>query len=193
MYTIRHKDTGKIIFEGNDMKGADLKGAYLTGADLSGANLRGADLRRANLFEANLSKANLEAADIEGANLKGADLRGANFRKVIIAKQPTQLIVPSEGDIIGYKKLDNGIIAKLLIPKEAKRVSSTSRKCRAEYAKVIALSEGTKGYSKHDDTFEYAVGEIVRPKAPFDDDWREECASGIHFFITKQEAEEYNT
>lgn len=31
----------------------------------------------------------------------------------------------------------------------------------------------------------------VRPTKPFDENWMEECSSGIHFMITKIEAENY--
>jgi hypothetical protein len=46
--------------------------------------------------------------------------------------------------------------------------------------------------SRHDAGFTYEVGAIVRPVKPFDDNWQEECTSGIHFFITREEAEAYN-
>lgn len=35
------------------------------------------------------------------------------------------------------------------------------------------------------------VGETVTPTEPFDDDRLKDCASGIHFFITRQEAVNY--
>jgi hypothetical protein len=40
--------------------------------------------------------------------------------------------------------------------------------------------------------FTYKTGETVRPEKPFSDDWTDECASGIHFFITREEAVDYN-
>ena len=140
---------------------------------------------------ANLDGANLDGASLDGANLGGANLCGANLNKV---KNLRHTILP-EGDIIGYKKLRNGKIAKILIPKEAKRVCSPiGRKCRAEYAEVLEIRDGRKrskiGKSQHDSTFKYKVGEIVRPNK-FDDDIRVECSNGIHFFITLQEAKEY--
>ena len=93
-----------------------------------------------------------------------------------------------EGELIGYKKLADGGIAKLMIPREAKRVGGLSgRKCRAEYAVVL---EGS-GASRHDTDFRYVVGATVRPTKPFDPDPLDECKSGIHFFITRREAEDY--
>lgn len=34
-------------------------------------------------------------------------------------------------------------------------------------------------------------GATVNTTLPFSDNWQEECESGIHFFITKIEAENY--
>ena len=152
--------------------GADLSGANLRGASLSGANLSGADLSGANL-----SGANLTGADLSGANLICADLSGA--------KGLEQFCILPAGEIIGYKKLADGTIATLRIPADAKRVNAYgSRKCRAEFAYVV---EGT-GKAKHDGTL-YAPGFIAPDK--YNDDPRVECSHGIHFFITRQEAEDY--
>ena len=153
---------------------ADLQGAYLRYADLHGADLQGANLR-----DANLQDANLHGADLRYANLQGAYLHGTKGVK--------QTYVAGDGDLIGYKKLAGGTICKLLIPKDAKRSNATGRKCRAEYAVVL---EG-EGVSQHDSAFTYKVSETVRPREPFCEDRWEECASGIHFFITRDEAEEY--
>ena len=137
------------------------------------ADLYGADLRNVDL-----SGADLHGADLEGANLSYANLTGA--------KGIPETIV-GEGELIVYKKLKYGVICKLKIPAEAKRSNATSRKCRAEYAVVLK----GEGVSEYDETFEYKVGETVRPREPFCKDRWQECASGIHFFLTREEAEEY--
>ena len=167
--------------------GANLSRADLSGADLSGANLSRADLSRADLSRANLSGANLSGGDLSGANLSRANLSGAKNAELAIAKTR---ILP-EGDLIGYKKCLAGVIVKLLIPKDAKRSSAFGRKCRAEYAQVLEVIGGDVGNSDHDSTFEYKAGETVRPSKPFDENWQEECSTGIHFYITKLEAENH--
>ncbi len=172
--------------QGSNLQGSNLQEANLQKADLHGANLQGADLRLANLLGANLRGADLRGANLRLANLLGADMRGA----IGLDKKPTQTVILPEGDLIVYKQLEEGV-AKLLIPADAKRSNATGRKCRAEYAKVLELPEGVaEGTSKHDSKFKYRVGEIVRPDS-FDPDWKNECAGGIHFFITRDEAEEY--
>jgi hypothetical protein len=159
-------------------KRANLYGASLEGANLYGAYLKGASLEGANLYGANLYGANLKGASLEGANLYGAYLKGA--------KLPNFQICPEEGDFIAWKRVRGGVL-KLLIPASAKRASSlVGRKCRAEFVVVL---EGS-GVSKHDGKTVYEPGMTVYPDK-YDGDIRVECTSGIHFFITRKEAEEY--
>ena len=100
-------------------------------------------------------------------------------------------IVPELGPFYAFKKLKNNIIATLYIPRSAKRVNSTSRKCRVSKAKVIALSNGnTESHDKYSGKLLYKLNKWVKPDS-FNDDIREECTNGIHCFITKKEAEEY--
>ena len=185
---------------GADLRGADLYGANLTEANLRRANLRGADLYGANLTEANLYGANLYRANLIEANLNEANLNEANLSGVRLDGDTNidikslafakTLFLP-EGDIIGYKKCRNNIIVKLLIPKEAKRSHAFSRKCRAEYAQVLEIFNAEIATSQYDSNFTYRVGDIVEPELPFSKDWFNECESGIHFFITRIEAENY--
>jgi uncharacterized protein YjbI with pentapeptide repeats len=176
---------------GANLSGANLSDAYLGGANLGGANLGGANLSDANLGGANLSGANLSGANLSDAylidaNLSGAYLGGAKGAETAIAMTR---ILP-EGTLIGWKKLRDGVIAKLMIPEYAKRSHAFGRKCRAEFAEVLELHGAEVGYSKHDSTFVYRVGDVVKPHK-WSEDWQDECAGGIHFFITRLEAENY--
>ncbi len=211
---IRNRYTGSVIFSaeaktlgacvllaiaaGANLSRADLYGANLSGANLSRANLSradlsradlsradlsGANLSRADLYGANLSRANLSRADLSGADLYGADLYGAKNAELVIA----QTRILAEGDLIGWKKCRAGVIVKLRIPAAAKRSHAFGRKCRAEYAEVLEVIGADVGVSGHDDTTEYRAGETVRPHE-FSDKWQDECAPGIHFFITEIEA-----
>lgn len=85
----------------------------------------------------------------------------------------------------------------MLIPSDAKRSSSTSRKCRCSKANVLeifnldgTIAEEREVRSDYDDSFIYKVGEIVEV-ADFDENRWEECSSGIHFFMQKKEAINY--
>lgn len=179
---------------------ANLYGSNLIGADLRGANLRGTNLRATNFAEAILRDANLRDAELVGvdlryANLLGADLRGANFAGVAYAGTALNPQCPEEDSFTAWKKLADDNIAKLLIPEDAKRSSATTRKCRANKAVVLAIynkrgEEISEGKSRYAYGFVYRVGETVYPDKWDEDRWNE-CSSGIHFFLTRREAEEY--
>ena len=182
-----------------DLRGTDLRGANLRWADLSEANLRGADLSEANLRGAVLSEADLRGANLRGANLRWADLRGANLEVVPTYNEGTcfyALQCPEEGSFIGFKKCREDRIVKILITEDALRSSATTRKCRASKVKVLEILSIDKkesferAVSKQDADFEYIVGETIEIK-DFDEDRWNECSSGIHFFITRGEAEQY--
>ena len=108
-------------------------------------------------------------------------------------------VCPEEGSFTAFKKLADGKIAKLFIPEHAKRSSATTRKCRCSEAFVIEITDkkGEKvdvGYSQYagqnGERAVYTTGQTVYPDA-FDEDRWNECSNGIHFFMTRKEAEEY--
>ena len=176
--------------QGADLQGADLEGAALQGADLEGADLRGAYLQGADLQGADLRGAALQGADLRGAYFRGAYLRGANLEGANLqgAIGMAAFVIVPAGALIGWKKVSNGI-AKLRIPAKAARVNAYgARKCRAAYAVVLSAPKGAVDI--HKGKTKYIKGRIVRPDK-FDPDLRVECSNGIHFFITRQEAEDY--
>ena len=172
-----------------NLSGTDLSGANLSRADLSDANLFGADLFGTDLSGANLSRANLSRTDLSGTDLSGADLSGTDLSDAKggdLALARTRIL--PDGDIIGWKKCADGVIVKLLIPSAAKRSHAFGRKCRAGFADVMEIIGSDTARSRHDDGFIYRVGERVTPDS-YDEDWSNECSGGIHFFITREEAE----
>ena len=179
------KDTlEKAVKSGADLSGANLRWANLSGADLSGANLSGANLRWANLSGANLSGANLRWANLSGANLRRADLSDKEkIRKGKIMKKKATV----------YKKCRNKIV-ELELQKGSIVFSINNNKCRTNKAKVISIDgESDKGItiaSDYDSSFIYEVGKMVEIE-DFDLMYNVECSTGIHFFWTKEEVEEY--
>ena len=129
-------------------------------------------------------------AYLREADLRGADLRGAENVPYI------PYACPDFGMFIGFKKA-SGYIVVLEIPEDAKRLSATGRKCRCNKAKVIEIQniDGTKANvtkvaSDYDSGFVYEVGKTVSVDNFCEDRW-EECSSGIHFFINRQESVNY--
>ena len=170
---IKNRWTGEVIFEyekeDNSIKDT-LREALKNGANLRSADLCGAGLR---------------SADLCGANLCGAK----NLRFI-------PMNCPSDGAFVGWKKVHNKLI-KLEIPEDAKRSSATTYKCRCDKAKVLAITDldGQNSIDEIENTSQahhvlYKVGEMVYPDS-FDDDRWNECSHGIHFFINKQNAIEY--
>jgi hypothetical protein len=144
--------------------------ANLSGADLSGADLSGADL---------------SGADLSGANLSGANLEDCKGAEVALAQTS---IVPDTGPFFGWKKCRGDVIVHLAIGDKAKRSNASGRKCRAEYVKVLEVIGAEKGISLHDGKTEYEKGKIVSCDKWNKDRWTE-CGGGIHFYITRAEAE----
>lgn len=188
---------------------ADLSDYDLSGLDLSHKDLRYANLNDAKFYHADLREANLRHTDFRGAdfyhadlrgvdlsytNLYGADLRFANLRDTKI-NHP--IACPETGSFIGYKKAFYKKIVKLQICEDAKRSSATTKKCRCSKALVLAIEniDGSDSglqeiKSYFDFSFIYRVGKIVEV-SDFDDNRWNECAPGIHFFMDRQDAVDY--
>lgn len=192
--------------------------AFFTKCNLQEADFHRANLQGATFSNSNLSRVNFYRADLTGCSFENVDLTGAIFTYAILeniyfhnVKLDTHAILehvyfhnvkldPSfaaklsicpAGNIIVWKKLREGV-CKLLIPEDAARSNGISRHCRASHAIVLELPEGCQeGHSFYDEHFIYRVGDTVYPRDPFNYDRWKKCASGIHFFVTREEAEEY--
>ena len=196
---------GKILFElekeNNTLKktletAIDQK-ANLQEADLRYANLQEADLRYANLQKADLRYANLQEANLQYANLQEADLQYANLQEADLINLKSQIwIIPEEGSFIAWKKAANNCIVKIEIPENAKRICNTkNRKCRAEFVKTLEIFSNsgeklTEIHGQRDSTTIYIVG-VITYSDSFDDNIFEDCSHGIHFFVTRKEAENW--
>jgi len=192
--------------ERTDLSYSNLSYSNLRGSDLSYSNLRGSDLSYSNLRDSNLSDSDLRGSNLSGSDLRGSDLSDSDLRDSDLSgsnlsdSNLSGTILPSfqicEGDLIVWKKARDDRLVRLKIPAEAKRTASLiGRKCRAEYAIVVAITNATgktfqDAISQHDKSVTYRVGETIRPDS-YNDDIRIECANGVHFFQTRKEAEDY--
>ena len=171
-----------------NLKGANLEGANLYCANLKGANLYGANLEGAKLYGANLEGANLYGAKLYSANLEGANLKGAKlkekekFRFGQILKEP----------MTGYKKTKEGIVITATIPAGAIVFCINGSKFRTNKARIIDMGgQNEVLHSSYDRNFEYRLMQDIEIE-DFNLMYNVECASGFHFFQTREEAEKYN-
>ena len=198
-----------------DLHDANMSGANMRGADMSYANMRCANMSYANMSYANMIESNLTdtnmiesnlrysimsyadlsctnlcGADISGANMRGANMMGANMMcaNLCDADRLRKGIKLSE-PIIGWKKCKNNVLVKLEIPRGAIVFSINNKKCRTDKAKVLEIIGSDRAYSKYK-FFSYYVGDVIEI-FDFNCEYNVECAKGIHFFKTREEAENY--
>ena len=140
------------------------------------------------------------SADFRFANFNSVDFRSANFRSadlnINIDENTFGLTIncPEEGEFIGYKKAKNGVIVKLLIMEDSKRSSATTYKCRASKVMTLEIDGGLQqeiqtAHSNSD--LLYRVGKVIEI-SDFDENRWNECSTGIHFFMSREMAKNYN-
>lgn len=143
---------------------------------------------------ADLSNADLSNADLRDASLSCARLTGLRYNE---STAMFAMACPEKGAFIGYKKAC-GYIVELLILEDARRSSATSRKCRCDKARVLSITNmdgqdaGVDSVcSSWNNTFIYHIGSVVEEPNFSTNRWKE-CAPGIHFFMTRGEAVNYD-
>ena len=186
--------------------------SQITNCDFTQANLfeshfRDITITSSKFFSANLTKAFF--IDIDCDQMENANFENACIKDATNVKYP--MICPEEGSFVAWKKAiwkkdlnkREEVLIKLQIPAKAKRCSGTGRKCRASAVKVLGFYDMNDNQLPDDitvrawyrDDFIYTVGKTVKSlalgKPEFNSDRWEECSAGIHFFITKQEAKDY--
>lgn len=199
-------DFTSLLLEGLNFKGANLSGCNFCFASLARCNFENADLSGVKMYRTALYKVNLTNVILDNANI---DFNRCIFDEIEIDKNTmgkyVPLACPSEGEFIGWKKavvmigedLSYWVIVKLFIPKDARRSSAFGRKCRCDKATVLSIERFREpgsldviAHSIFDETFEYELGKEVSVDN-FDEDRSHECAPGIHFFMTREEAVNY--
>lgn len=164
-------------------------------------------IEKSNLNECYFSRGAILQTTIEETSLNDCKLSNVVLQPAVVDKVEilrTKFIscpgysstVPG-GKITAYKKLQDEIIVKLTIPETARRVGRAGEKCRADKAIVESFynCDGTEipmtcGYSCWDESFKYEKGKVV-VSSGFDENRWNECGEGIHFFLTFEEARNY--
>lgn len=190
-------------------------------ANLTNVNLGESTIRNCSLVCANFAGANVDRVLMDNvltaktnfgfashrsftlSNVGYADPYGEEYTyKNAILNYNTGMACPDIGSFIGWKKALNAetrevVIVKLLITENAKRVGN-ALKCRCSEAKVLGfetiegkeITDDITVRSWFDQDFTYPKGEIISADK-FDENRWDVCSNGIHFFINRCEAVNY--
>ena len=137
-------------------------------------------------MKADLSGANLSGADLSGANLRCADLSRADLSRADRLRRGRILIEP----LTGYKKTREGVVITAEIPAGAIVFCINGKKCRTNRAKITDMAGHEVLHSQYDNGFEYRLGQEIVIE-DFNLMYNVECASGFHFFESREDAENY--
>lgn len=187
-------DFSSSLFVNCDFSHAWMNNVSFHAARLYSCVFNGAELHRVDFQNAALGDNEFRHTEIVSSIFSNAHIKDTYWlnSKVHPCCVNFHLNCPETGSFVGYKKAANCII-KLQIPEDALRSSATSRKCRASKATVLEIVSIDKRQflekiaSDYDASFIYKVGETVEVEN-FDKDRWNECSTGIHFFMTREEA-----
>ena len=183
---LRDKNLSGLILDRARLDRARLDGARLDRASLVGASLDGASLVGARLVGASLDGASLVGARLVGARLDRASLVGASLD----GAEKIRLGKVLDEPLTCYKKTKEGVVITAEIPAGAIVFCINGSKCRTNRAKITDMAGHDVLHSQYDNSFEYRLGQEIEIK-DFNLMYNVECASGFHFFRTREEAENY--
>lgn len=194
-------------------------GSFLASADFSYSTIMLSDFNSTHLNYANFNHSIIKHTNFSGADLTGVDFTKAkgsllDYRKGKILKESIigyKLCISKKHKCINM----NYPIVKLEIPKGAVVFSINGNKCRTNKAKVIDIEGFDIIYDRYypEDLVKYLIDKERQnyPRAynidsafylsyyigdeininDFDLRYNQECSTGIHFFMTREEAIEY--
>lgn len=208
----------KSLLEDMDLSNMDLSGIDFSWSDFKNINFGGSNFEKSILDNTKSVNVSYKGANFKDASLFGGDFRGCDLsdtecdgtiftESILIDANINNLrdsdrtvhfrnFCPQEGYFFGYKKCFDERIVKLLIPKDAKRCSSTSNACRCDKARVVSITDFdgngfyTEAMSYVDQNFIYKLGEMVYADYYNENRWLD-SSHGIHFWMSLDEAKGY--
>ena len=178
---MKQEELDKIVEQHQHWINEDVDGWKDMRADLRDKNLYGLRLDGASLDGVSLVRARLDGASLVRASLDGASLDGAE--KIRLGQILTE-------PMTGYKKTQEGVVITAEIRTGAIVFCINGSKCRTNRAKITDMAGHDVLHSQYDNSFEYRLGQEIEIK-DFNLMYNVECASGFHFFRTREEAENY--
>lgn len=199
---IESKDLEKVLIQC-----CLLNNVIFKNCNLKDNNILCSKIINTSFIKCNFSNGYLCDCEFINSDLSSCYIKGCNLDKSILinTKMPNFLMIcPSQGSFIGYKKVcdinnyHKKYILKLEIPRDAKRISTISLKCRCDKAKILEIQNlngrivkrVTKVRSIYNCHFIYELDKTVE-EPNFDECRWHECVPGIHFFINRKDAKSY--
>lgn len=205
---IRDMDLGGWDLHNIDFKKSAFHNVNLNEADMCGCSVENALFQDTTLCKTKFQSASLKEAVFRYCDMTGCDICGADLYCAVLEYAVLDNVVyddetkwfrmhcPETGAFLGYKKCVNDRMVQLLIPADAKRTSATLPSCRCSKAKVLTIKsfdyseQFHEAWSLVDENFVYRVGEWVEVKDFNEDRWMD-STTGIHFWMTREEAKAY--
>lgn len=206
-----HADfTGSCLWD-NDYSEGVFAATRFIGAQLCDGNFKSAELCYCDFRFADIDYAQFEQAELTDADMRWtkssylASFKGANMRNTNIEGSPIDdeavegavnlfvpMVCPEEGSFIAWKKCRDGKIAKIQITENALRTGGNRDDCRASEVLIIDIFDGDNSCEEavciDDENKIYHKGELLKDEEEFDASLLHD-GKGIHFFITRAEAE----
>lgn len=195
---LSHMDFSLSSFQNTLLDGVDFQDSIVENALFDGCSMRGANFKNARMVTASFRYCDMRECNIEGADLYGAVLEFARLEGIRSDENTKwfRMHCPETGAFLAYKKCVNDRMVQLLVPADAKRTSATLRSCRCNKAKVLTIKSFDfkenfdEAWSLVDENFVYRKGEWVEVKDFNENRWQD-STTGIHFWMTRAEAEAY--
>lgn len=176
----------------------NFKNSSIQDAQLDDCPVKGADFENASLQRTTMRRCDMRGCNCKGTDFHTAVLEYAKLDDIIIDDNTKwfRLYCPEEGAFLAYKKCVNDRLVQLLVPADAKRTSGTNSACRVSKAKVLTIKsfdytqEFDEAWSLAAEDFVYRRGQMAEVLDFNEDRWFE-STTGIHVWMTREEAMAY--
>lgn len=188
-------------FENVDFTGANMDHCNVSRCFSVECSMRGVRLTNADASDASFLELDMQDSDFSGTNFYYAALEFSNLENVKVNEKTKWFgdAVPQKGSFICWKVGANHRVIQLLVPADAGRACATSEAGRAEFAKVLSItnSERTQDFTWEtamvDHDFVYEVGKTVYPDNGFSAYGWMDDSPGLHFFMDRDMAVAFGT
>lgn len=165
----------------------------LSNCNLAYSTISYADFRESTLSLCDFRYSSIMRSDLSTAkSVSDVEFEDAGIQNSCLPMEYERILgMTLKKPIVGYKKTREGVVIKAEIPAGAIVFSTNGKKCRTNRAKIIDMNGHTVLHSAYDSHFAYTLGQEIEI-LDFDPCYSHECAPGFHFFMTEEEAKEYD-